>query len=107
MWYTYIILCSDNSYYTGITTNLTKREDSHNKGVASKYTRGRLPVRLIWFEEAENRSKASKMEYKIKQLSKDKKLIMMYDRGHVSVGNDRFYNMPACRKEWNNLKNTR
>jgi len=74
MWYIYILKCSDGSLYTGITNNLNKRVLTHNKGKGAKYTKTRLPVVLMASFEAEDRSKASKEEYRIKQLSRKEKL---------------------------------
>lgn len=73
-WYVYIVECSDGTLYTGITNEIEKRINTHNSGKGSKYTRSRLPVvvKRIW--EVKNRSEASKMEYKIKQLKRDEKL---------------------------------
>jgi putative endonuclease len=70
----YILSCSDDSYYTGITNNLQKRLLTHNAGKASKYTRSRLPVTLIAVREGLTRSQALKLEYKVKQVKKDKKI---------------------------------
>jgi len=73
-WFTYIVECSDGSYYTGISKNLPKRLLSHNNGLGAKYTRGKLPVALMWFKELKNKSEASKLEYRIKKLSKNNKI---------------------------------
>lgn len=73
-WYVYILECSDGSLYTGITNDLEKRIKTHNSGKGAKYTRCRLPVELKKSWEVENRSEASKMEYKIKKLRRDEKL---------------------------------
>ena len=72
-WLIYIIQCNDNSYYTGITNNLEKRIKNHNLGTASKYTRVRLPVKLVYTENNYDRSSASKREYEIKQLTRIQK----------------------------------
>lgn len=71
--YTYILECSDKSFYTGWTNNLDKRIKSHNLGLASKYTRGRVPVKLVYYEVFEEKSDAMKREYEIKQMTKKKK----------------------------------
>ena len=60
MYYTYILQCSDNTFYTGWTVDLEKRVNKHNKGKASKYTRGRLPVKLVYFETFTNKIDAQK-----------------------------------------------
>jgi putative endonuclease len=78
-WYTYIVECNDGSLYTGITNNLQKRIDTHNKGKGSKILRGsKLPVKIKTFFEFETRSQASKEEYRIKHLSKEDKLKLIY-----------------------------
>lgn len=74
MWYIYILECVDGSLYTGITNNLIKRLETHNKGKGAKYTRGRLPVVLRASFEVENKSLALKEEYRIKQLTREQKL---------------------------------
>lgn len=74
MWYVYILECSDGTLYTGITNDLNKRIETHNKGKGAKYTKTRLPVKLLVSFEAEDRSKASKEEYRIKQLTREQKL---------------------------------
>jgi putative endonuclease len=74
MWTVYIIRCSDDTLYTGITNDLARRIDQHNKGKGSKYTRGRGPVALVKSFECANKSEALKLEYQIKQLSPQEKL---------------------------------
>jgi putative endonuclease len=76
MWFVYLLECSDNSLYCGITNDLEKRIGVHNSGRGAKYTKTRLPVKLYWFEESRDRSSASKREYQIKRLSRDKKLAL-------------------------------
>jgi putative endonuclease len=73
-WYTYILICADNSLYTGITTDLAKRLKAHNNGTAAKYTRGRLPVRYGWHQAQTSESAARQLEAKIKRLPRHKKL---------------------------------
>jgi putative endonuclease len=77
MWYVYIVECADGSLYTGIATDVNKRIDTHNKGKGAKYTKTRLPVVLRVSFEAENRSLASKEEYRIKQLTRQQKLALI------------------------------
>ncbi len=72
--YVYILLCRDKSLYTGWTVDLDKRLKTHNKGKASKYTRGRLPVEIVYYEEFEDKIQAQKREYAIKQLKRKDKL---------------------------------
>jgi len=74
-YYVYILQCSDNSLYTGITTDLERRVFEHNNSEkGAKYTKIRRPVILVYNEKCENRSIASKREYEIKKLSRAKKL---------------------------------
>ena len=76
VWYVYIVECNDEgkTLYTGITKDIQKRIDKHNKGTGARYTRGRTPVTLIKSFKRESKSEALKLEYKIKQLSKEEKL---------------------------------
>lgn len=82
MWTIYLLKCKDESYYIGITNNLSKRLIAHNKGKASKYTRGRLPVILLHSFEVETKSQALIFEYKIKQLSKKNKLLFFSNKNY-------------------------
>ena len=73
-YYVYILKCSDNSLYTGITINPGRRMKQHISGKGSKYVRSRLPIKQIWFSLSSNKSEALKLEYRIKQLPKNKKI---------------------------------
>lgn len=83
--YTYILKCSDGTYYTGWTTDIHKRLTTHNKGKGGKYTRARLPVQLVYWEENPTRSEAQKRENSIKKLERDakEKLIESNQRAKV------------------------
>lgn len=74
-WCVYVIVCFDNSFYCGITTNIEKRLKQHNGELSggAKYTRSRRPCRLVYKEKAENRSTASKKEYWFKKLTRKQK----------------------------------
>lgn len=72
--FVYILKCNDGSLYTGYTNNLEKRLKSHNKGIASKYTASRLPVKMIFSEKCRDKSDALKKEYFIKTLSRGNKI---------------------------------
>lgn len=76
--YTYILLCKDDTLYTGWTNNLQSRIETHNKGEGAKYTRGRLPARLIYSEAFQTKQEAIKREREIKKLTKEKKLKLIY-----------------------------
>jgi putative endonuclease len=71
--YVYILQCADNTFYTGWTTDIENRLLQHNKGLASKYTRVRVPVSLFYLEEFQSKSEAMKREYAIKKLSRAQK----------------------------------
>jgi len=74
-WYVYLIRSmKDNTIYTGITKNVEARLKTHNEGRGARYTRGRGPFIIVKYFEVESKSKALKIEYKIKQLSKQEKL---------------------------------
>ena len=72
--YVYILECSDNTLYTGYTTDPERRIEEHNSGIGAKYTRGRGPVKLVYLEEFTDKSEAMQREYEIKQFSKKEKL---------------------------------
>ena len=72
-WLVYMLECSDNSIYTGITNNLEERLKKHQSGNGAKYLRGRLPIKLVYKENFINRSEATKREIYIKRMSKKEK----------------------------------
>ena len=72
-YYVYIVKCRDNTLYTGITTDLEKRLTKHNQGTGAKYTRGRTPVELVYYEKGYTKSEALKREISIKKLTRIKK----------------------------------
>ena len=72
-WRVYLLRCFDNSLYCGTTTDVERRLTEHNRGVGSRYTRTRLPVRLVWQSRELTKSEAFKEEYRIKRLSKTMK----------------------------------
>ena len=79
-WYAYILQCSDATYYTGITTDLSRRVLEHNTSdKGAKYTRSRRPVVLAYAKEVENKSEASREEYRIKRLTRSKKEALIAD----------------------------
>ena len=79
MHYTYMVECRDGSLYTGYTTNLDRRVKTHNSGNGAKYTRTRLPVRLMYYEIYESKAQAMKREYEIKHLTKENKLKLIQE----------------------------
>lgn len=75
--FTYILQCRDSSLYCGWTNDLEKRLAAHNAGTASKYTRSRRPVELIYFEEFGTKQEAMSREYQIKHLTRQEKLALI------------------------------
>lgn len=75
--YTYILKCADGTLYTGWTNDLQKRLAAHNSGTGSKYTKTRLPVELIYFEEFEDKKEAMSREWHIKRLTREEKLALI------------------------------
>ena len=73
-WFCYLLRCADDTLYCGISNDLEKRLAAHNAGTASKYTRVRLPVELVYAESCADRSAASKREMEIKSLKRSEKL---------------------------------
>ncbi|OPY84587.1 MAG: GIY-YIG nuclease superfamily protein [Smithella sp. PtaU1.Bin162] len=76
-WLVYILRCRDNTLYTGITNNIEKRLEKHNKGTASRYTRARLPVVLMKKSKGMSRGEALRLEIKIKKQPKERKLAVL------------------------------
>jgi putative endonuclease len=73
-WFVYLAQCADDSLYTGITTDLVRREIEHNGGTkGAKYTRIRRPIRFVYSETWLTRSEASQREYAIKKLTRKEK----------------------------------
>lgn len=75
--YTYLLRCSDGTLYCGWTDNIEKRLAAHNSGKASKYTRSRFPVKLVYFETFDTKQEAMSREARIKQLSRREKLALV------------------------------
>ena len=73
-WIVYILICGDNTLYTGITKNIKKRLKKHEAGVAAKYTRGRGPFKVVYTEVFNSKSDALRRELDIKKLSRIEKL---------------------------------
>ena len=76
-WQVYMILCSDDSLYTGITTDIQRRFDQHASGRGAKYFRGRRPLEVVYREAGHIRSSASKREREIKALERAEKLALV------------------------------
>jgi putative endonuclease len=74
--YAYLLLCSDGSFYAGYTIDLQKRLATHLSGKASKYTRNRLPVKLVYWENFSSKGEALSREAKLKKLNHQQKLVL-------------------------------
>lgn len=74
MYYVYILLCSDNSFYTGISNNPQKRFLDHKNGKGGAYTRSHKPVRMVYIEQLPDRSHALQREFQIKSWNHNKKI---------------------------------
>jgi len=72
-WFVYILRCADGTLYTGITKDVNRRCEQHNAGTASRYTRGRLPVSVVYQETQATQSLALKRETAIKAMSRQQK----------------------------------
>jgi putative endonuclease len=77
MWYVYIIRCSDNSLYTGVTIDVPRRLRAHNEKSGGSYTRIRTPVTLVYQESHQTQLSALKREAQIKRWSRTKKLALI------------------------------
>ena len=77
--YCYIVECADGTYYTGWTLDPQKRVDTHNRGRGAKYTRMRLPVKLVYMEEQPDRISAMKREIAIKRMDRKRKRKLIGD----------------------------
>lgn len=69
----YMVECSDGTFYTGWTNDVAARVAAHNAGSGARYTRGRGPVRLVYWEECADKPAAQRREWEIKRLSRDQK----------------------------------
>jgi len=77
MHYVYILKCSDDTYYTGWTTDLNRRLLVHQDKKGAKYTKARIPVELVYFETFNTKSEALKREIAIKKLTREKKILLI------------------------------
>ena len=82
--YTYMLECADGTFYTGWTNDLPKRLKTHSAGKGGKYTRSRLPVKLVYAEEHEERTDAMRREVQIKRLSRKRKQELLDSAGNVA-----------------------
>lgn len=85
-WYVYLLRCADDSYYTGVTTDLVRRLDEHNfdDKKAAKYTRARRPLKMVYFELCDSRSDAGSREYEIRKSPRKKKIELARSMNEIS-----------------------
>ena len=77
-YYTYILECSDRTFYTGWTTDPERRLNAHNAGKGARYTRSRRPVKLVYLESFNSKNEAMSREYAIKKLNRREKENLMH-----------------------------
>ncbi len=78
MYFIYMLLCNDETIYTGITNDIARRVLDHNTSLrAAKYTRSRRPVHLVYTEEVRTKGEALKREAVLKKMTRDQKLILI------------------------------
>ncbi|MGJ0484945.1 MAG: GIY-YIG nuclease family protein [Methylomicrobium sp.] len=92
-WFVYIILCSDDSLYTGITNDVQRRFEQHANRRGAKYFNGRQPRRLVYLEPGHNRSSASRRELHLKKLSRQQKALLIESESNRI---DDFLNVSTC-----------
>jgi predicted GIY-YIG superfamily endonuclease len=81
IWFVYLLRCADDSLYTGITKDLGRRCEQHNTGTASRYTRSRRPVSLVYHERRPSKGKALQREAALKALSRREKELLIDQAG--------------------------
>ena len=81
--YVYIVKCADGTLYTGWTNDLAHRMKTHNAGKGAKYTRSRLPVELVYFEQCETPIDAQKREFRLKKLTRAQKLALIRSQSEL------------------------
>jgi putative endonuclease len=87
-YFVYMLLCSDQTIYTGLTNNVSKRLNTHNTGLGAKYTRSRRPVTLLAVWECKNRSEAARLEMQFKALPRAGKLALASQQGTSLLADD-------------------
>jgi putative endonuclease len=84
-WFVYIILCTDNTLYTGITIDVSRRFNQHATGRGAKYFRSRQPKQLVYIEPGHNRSSATRREIDLKKLGRlEKSKIIASDMNKIT-----------------------
>lgn len=95
-WQVYIILCSDNSLYTGISNDVERRLQQHASQRGARYFRGRQPQQLVYLESGHDRSSASRREAAIKKLRRpDKELLIQSGLNELGTASGHLVRSPA------------
>lgn len=94
-YFVYIVKCADGTLYTGVTNDLCARLNKHNLGQGAKYTRGRGPVTLAYYERLPGLSLALKREIMIKKMSRAAKLALVKS-GPIVAGSQGFWAIEFC-----------
>ena len=85
--YTYLLECADGTLYCGWTNDLEKRIAAHNSGKGAKYTKSRLPVKLVYYETFDTPNEAMSRECSVKKLTRNEKLKLIGNKGkHIALG---------------------
>ena len=79
-WFIYMLRCGDGTLYTGYTDDVQRRLAVHNSGKGAKYTRSRLPVELVYWEELPDKSAAMRREAAVKRLTRPEKLKLLNEK---------------------------
>ncbi len=79
-WCVYIILCSDDSLYTGISTDVERRFSQHKNKKGARYFYARQPLKIVFTEQGHDRSSASRREYEIKSYNRTQKIALIEER---------------------------
>ena len=103
-WIVYLVRCSDNSLYCGISNDLNNRLKKHNSGRGARYTRSRRPVVLVGVSSEMTKSEALKLEYRIKQLPADEK-VAWFNADEIRSGNFE-KELQSLQKEIKTIKKT-
>lgn len=83
MYFTYLLECADGTLYCGYTNDLDGRVRTHNAGKGAKYTRSRLPVKVVYYETYQDKSEAMRREAEIKKMSRVKKMTLIKKDGRL------------------------
>ena len=87
-WTVYLLRCADESLYCGITKDLDRRIQEHNYGIGCRYTRSRLPVRIVWSSGPLTKPEAYKQEYRIKRMGKIAKEALVAEEIRAGLRNE-------------------